>query len=147
MLQCIGILLTLDIIQVTWLFDVTFQLAAADFGSNSLWQTSYLKDNSCMCILHQYHKMNGLKACTAMCRSETKWYCCNLPIKLYFTDALTRWFVIFFFTALRSHYYLWMEGRLKLLSPKSHVNCIHNPSRLLLKKNIMHQSVKLTDTI
>ncbi len=26
--------------------EVAFQLAAADFGSNSLWQTSYLKDNS-----------------------------------------------------------------------------------------------------
>ncbi len=118
-LQCIAILLTLDIIQVTWLFDVrsssssvrkglhqqrerylqkfikwcnshaqlttwcsrcdeskhdevAFQLAAADFGSSSLWQT-YLKDNSWMCILHQYHKVSGLKAWTAMCRSEEKW--------------------------------------------------------------------------
>ncbi len=25
-----------------------------------------------MCILHQYHKASGLKACTAMCRSEKK---------------------------------------------------------------------------
>ncbi len=28
-----------------------------------------LKDNSWICILHQYHKANGLKACTAMCRN------------------------------------------------------------------------------
>ncbi len=48
--------------------------AATDFGSNSLWQTSYLKDNSWMSILHQYHKASGLKACTVMCRSEKcKW--------------------------------------------------------------------------
>ncbi len=33
---------------------------------------SYLKDNSWMCILHQYHKASRLKACTAMCRSEKK---------------------------------------------------------------------------
>ncbi len=52
--------------------EVAFQLAAADFGSNSLWQTSYLKDNSWMCILHQYHKMSRLKAWTAMCQSEKK---------------------------------------------------------------------------
>ncbi len=26
-----------------------------------------------MSILHQYHKVSGLKACTAMCRSEKKW--------------------------------------------------------------------------
>ncbi len=31
--------------------EVAFQLAAADFGSNSLWQTSYLKDNSWMSTL------------------------------------------------------------------------------------------------
>ncbi len=41
-----------------------------------LWHTSYLKDNSWMCILHQYHKVSGLKACTAMCRSEKK--CSNI---------------------------------------------------------------------
>ncbi len=35
-------------------------------------QTSYLKDNSWMSILHQYHKTSELKACIAMCRSE-KW--------------------------------------------------------------------------
>ncbi len=52
--------------------EVAFQPAAANFGSNYLWQTSYLKDNSWMSILHQYHKANGLKACTTMCRSE-KW--------------------------------------------------------------------------
>ncbi len=32
--------------------EVAFQLAAGDFGSNSLWQTSYLKDNSSMSILY-----------------------------------------------------------------------------------------------
>ncbi len=47
--------------------EVAFQLAAADFDSNSLSQTSYLKDNSWMSILHQYHKVSELKACTAMC--------------------------------------------------------------------------------
>ncbi len=52
--------------------EVGFQLTAADFGSNSLWQT-YLKDNSWMCILHQYHKASGLKACTATCLSEKKY--------------------------------------------------------------------------
>ncbi len=57
-------------------------------------------------------------------------YCCNSPIKLYFTDALTSWFVIFFFTTLRTLHYLWMEGGLKLLSPKRHADCIHNPSWL-----------------
>ncbi len=36
--------------------EVAFQLDATDFGLNSLWQTSYLKDNSWMNILHQYHK-------------------------------------------------------------------------------------------
>ncbi len=53
--------------------EVAFQLAAGDFGSNSLWQTSYLKYNSSMYILHQYHLMGELKAWTAMCRSEKKW--------------------------------------------------------------------------
>ncbi len=53
--------------------EVGFQLAAADFGSNSLWQTSYLKDNSWMSILHQYHKASRLKAWTAMCQSEDTW--------------------------------------------------------------------------
>ncbi len=32
-----------------------------------------LKDISWMSILHQYHKTSGLKAWTAMCRSEDKW--------------------------------------------------------------------------
>ncbi len=56
---------------------------------------------------------------------------CNLPI-WYFMGPLTSWFVIsvFFFTALRSHHYLWKEGGLKLLSPKSHADCIHKPSVL-----------------
>ncbi len=31
-----------------------------------------LKDISWIWILHQYHKASGLKACTAMCRSEKK---------------------------------------------------------------------------
>ncbi len=52
--------------------EVTFQLTSADFGSNYLWQTPCLKDNSWMSILHQYHKENRLKACATMCRSE-KW--------------------------------------------------------------------------
>ncbi len=47
-------------------------LQGADFGSNSLRQTSYFKDNSWMSILHQYHRASGLKAWTAMCRSEEK---------------------------------------------------------------------------
>ncbi len=47
-----------------------FNLLQFYFGSNSLWQTSYLKDNSWMCILNQYHKASRLKVCTAMCRSE-----------------------------------------------------------------------------
>ncbi len=29
-----------------------------------------LKDNSWMCILHQYHKVSGLKASTMMCRKQ-----------------------------------------------------------------------------
>ncbi len=52
--------------------EVAFLLAEADFGSNSLWQTSYLKDISWMCILNQYHKASSLKAWTAMCQSEKK---------------------------------------------------------------------------
>ncbi len=52
--------------------EVTFQLAAADFGSNSLWQT-YLKDNSWISILQQYYKAISLKAWTAMCWSEKIW--------------------------------------------------------------------------
>ncbi len=35
-----------------------------------------------------------------------------------------------FSTALRRHCYLWKEGGLKLLSPKSHADYIHKPSRL-----------------
>ncbi len=31
-----------------------------------------LKDNSWMCILHQYHKASMLKACTAMCQKREK---------------------------------------------------------------------------
>ncbi len=61
-----------------------------------------------------------------------KGYCCNSPIKLYFTDTLTSWFVIFFYTALRSYRYLWTEEALKLLSPKRHADCIHKPSGLFV---------------
>ncbi len=43
-------------------------------------------------------------------------------------DALTSWFVIFLFTALRRHPYLWQEWGLKLLSLKSQADCIHKPS-------------------
>ncbi len=53
--------------------EVAFQLTATDFGLNSLWQISYLKYNSWMCILHLYHKASRLKACTAMCRSVKKY--------------------------------------------------------------------------
>ncbi len=31
-----------------------------------------LKENSWMCILHQYHNASILKVCTAMCQSERK---------------------------------------------------------------------------
>ncbi len=52
---------------------VTFQLAAVDLNSSALMVQNLcarhriLKDNSWMCILHQYHKASGLKACTEMC--------------------------------------------------------------------------------
>ncbi len=46
--------------------EVAFQLDAADFGLNSLWQTSYLKDNSWMSILQPYtlEKHAGYILCT-----------------------------------------------------------------------------------
>ncbi len=53
--------------------EVTFQLTAADFNSSKLmvWNLCnkhcILKDNSWMCILHQYHKASRLKSCIAMC--------------------------------------------------------------------------------
>ncbi len=52
---------------------VTFQLAAVDLNYSTLivWNLCYrhhiLKDNSWMCILHQYHKASGFKSCTAIC--------------------------------------------------------------------------------
>ncbi len=60
--------------------------------------------------------------------------CCNSPIKhiLRVPWPADLWFSFFFFTALRSHHYLWKEGGLKLLSPKSHADCIRKPSRLFL---------------
>ncbi len=52
---------------------VAFQLAAEDLISSTLIvrnlcdRPRILKDNSWMCILHQYHNASGLKSCTAMC--------------------------------------------------------------------------------
>ncbi len=55
---------------------VTFQLAAVDLNSSTLIVRNLcdrhriLKDNSWMCILHQYHKASRLKASTMMCRDR-----------------------------------------------------------------------------
>ncbi len=43
----------------------------------------YLKDNSWMCILHQYHNTSGLKAYTAMCRREKT--CKYMQPRIYFS--------------------------------------------------------------
>ncbi len=56
--------------------EVTFQLAAVYLNSSTLMvqhlceKYRILKDNSWMCILHQYHKASGLKVCTAMCQER-----------------------------------------------------------------------------
>ncbi len=51
---------------------VIFQLAAVDFEilmvRNLCDRYRILKDNSWMCILHQYYKTSRLKASTVMCR-------------------------------------------------------------------------------
>ncbi len=53
---------------------VTFQLAAVDLNSSTLMVRKFcdrhriLKDNSWMCILHQYHKVSRLKASITMCQ-------------------------------------------------------------------------------
>ncbi len=59
-------------------------------------------------------------------------YCCNSPIKVYFMDALTSGFVIFFFTALRSLHYLWTEeGNWNCFPPKAMLIVLISPAGYL----------------
>ncbi len=52
------------------------------YGPIALRQTSYSKENSWTCILHQYHKASTLKSYTMMCRKWGKY-------QIYFVNS--RW--------------------------------------------------------
>ncbi len=53
--------------------EVAFQLAAADFGSNSLWQTSYLKDIVGCAYYNSITRRVGLKQVQRCVKVKKNW--------------------------------------------------------------------------
>ncbi len=83
-LQCVGILLTLDINMTKSHFNLLQYIYSSTLiFRNSRDKHLILKDNSWICIYHQYHKVSRLKSCTA----REKWG--KYTRKIYF--IISRW--------------------------------------------------------